>query len=101
MKVLVELEVDDVVLTELLAKHRAQTVTQITRHGESAPTPAQLGPHRWLRLGEAAEYVTVSATMLRTACARNTLRHVRVDGRRSLRFLAQWVDEWLEREKRG
>jgi len=56
---------------------------------------------RWLNVAEAAEYAGVSRDTIYTACERDSLRHARVGGRRSIRIKPESVDEWLERYSRG
>jgi excisionase family DNA binding protein len=49
----------------------------------------------WLTADEAAERARVGLkTIYREAKARR-LRAAKVGGRRELRFLAEWIDEWL------
>ena len=55
----------------------------------------------WLKVAEAAEYASVSRDTIYTACERNSLRHARVGGRRTIRIKPESVDEWVERYSRG
>jgi excisionase family DNA binding protein len=51
----------------------------------------------WLRVAEAAEYTGLSRDTIYTACERDELRHVHVNGRRKILLRPQWIDAWLER----
>lgn len=50
----------------------------------------------WLTIAEAAERARVHPATLRREIAAGRLRHARVGGRKSLRFRASFIDEWLE-----
>lgn len=50
---------------------------------------------------EAAEYATVSADTVYTACEKRELRHAKVGGRKAIRLRAEWIDAWLEQHVRG
>jgi excisionase family DNA binding protein len=52
----------------------------------------------WMRVSQAAQYASVSADTIYTACERGELRHVRIGGRRSIRLRAEWIDAWLEKD---
>ena len=49
----------------------------------------------WLTADQAAVYAQVSAKSIYRACASGRLRHARLEGRRDIRLMAQWIDEWL------
>jgi len=51
----------------------------------------------WLRVAEAADYTGLSRDTIYTACERDELRHVHVNGRRKILLRPQWIDAWLER----
>ena len=51
----------------------------------------------WLTAAEAAERARVGLKLLYRETKAGRLRHAIVGGRRSLRFKAEWIDEWLER----
>jgi excisionase family DNA binding protein len=55
----------------------------------------------WLRVAEAAEYTGLSRDTIYTACERDELRHVHVNGRRKILLRPQWIDAWLERHASG
>ena len=55
----------------------------------------------WLNVSEAAEYAGLSRDTIYTACERDSLRHTRVGGRRTIRIKPASIDEWLERYSRG
>jgi len=50
----------------------------------------------WLTTHQAAKRAKVGPKTIYTAVAAGNLRAARIGGRRSLRFLAAWVDDWLE-----
>ena len=50
----------------------------------------------WLTVGEGADYANVSRDTIYTACERKELRHVRINGRRTIRLRPTWIDAWLE-----
>lgn len=54
----------------------------------------------WLTVGEGAEYAHVSRDTIYTACERQELRHVRINGRRTIRLKPAWIDAWLEQHAR-
>ena len=60
-------------------------------------TSNQVLPSRWLRVAEAAGHAQVSTDTIYDACLTGQLQHARVSGRRSIRILAEWVDQWLLR----
>jgi excisionase family DNA binding protein len=55
----------------------------------------------WLTVQDAATYAAVSSDTIYTACERAELRHVKVGGRKAIRFRSEWIDEWLERHATG
>jgi excisionase family DNA binding protein len=55
----------------------------------------------WLKVADVAERAGVSRDTIYTAVELGEIRHVRVGGRRALRFKADWVDAWLERFATG
>lgn len=50
---------------------------------------------RWLDVREAAAYAGVSSDTIYKACAHEELRHTRIGGRRVLKFIPEWLDEWM------
>jgi excisionase family DNA binding protein len=46
---------------------------------------------------EAAAVLQIGEKQLRRLCAVKRLRHVKIDGRGTLRFRRQWIEEYLER----
>ena len=61
--------------------------------GESAATAAT----PWLTVAEAAERARCGPKLIYREVAAGRLRAARVGGRRELRLLTEWVDEWLLR----
>ncbi len=61
------------------------------------PVDLQAPPLKWLTVRDAARHVHVGPKVIYRAIQSKThpLRCVRVGGRRELRFLATWVDNWL------
>jgi excisionase family DNA binding protein len=53
-----------------------------------APTP-------WLTVGEAAARARVGPKCIYAEVKAGRLRAARVGGRRDLRILASWIDDWL------
>lgn len=50
----------------------------------------------WLTADQAAQRAQVGPKTIYAAVHDGELRAARIGGRRSLRFLAEWVDAWLE-----
>ena len=71
-----------------------ETITEQENRARAQPSP-------WLTVKEAADYSSLSADTIYTACERGELRHARVSGRRTIRLRAEWIDAWLERHTRG
>jgi excisionase family DNA binding protein len=57
---------------------------------EAAPSP-------WLTVKQAAERARVGSGLIYREVKAGRLRAARIGGRRDLRFLDSWVDEWLVR----
>lgn len=55
----------------------------------------------WLTVDEAATRAQCGKRMLYREVQAKRLRAVKVGGRRTLRFRAEWVDAWLEAASRG
>jgi excisionase family DNA binding protein len=53
---------------------------------------------RWLKIREAAERARCGPKTIYRAVQSGQLRAVRLGGRRELRFLESWIDDWLLRE---
>ena len=52
-------------------------------------------PGGWWTRRDAAVHARVSEATIGREVRNARLRHVRVGGRRTLRFKREWVDEWL------
>jgi excisionase family DNA binding protein len=51
--------------------------------------------HEWLTVEEAARHAKCGVRSIYLAVRQGKLRAARLGGRRELRLLAAWVDEWL------
>ncbi len=60
----------------------------ITGTRDSAGTP-------WLTVREAADRARCGTKLIYREVKANRLKAARVGGRRELRFLAEWIDDWL------
>jgi excisionase family DNA binding protein len=60
----------------------------------TAPSPSLPSP--WLTTEQAASYAQTSARTIYNAVREGKLRAARINGRRDLRFVAAWLDQWLE-----
>lgn len=49
----------------------------------------------WLTVSEAAQWARCGPKLVYREVRAGRLRAVKVGGRRELRFLAEWIDEWL------
>lgn len=66
------------------------------RGTESSTLSAVSVSPTWLRIADAAKRAQCGEATIRREVPAGRLRAVKVGGRRSLRFLAEWVDEWLQ-----
>jgi excisionase family DNA binding protein len=57
------------------------------------PPPALSSP--WLTVKEAAERARCGVKTVYREVAAGRLKAARIGGRRELRFLADWIDQWL------
>ncbi len=73
--------------------------TPTSEHINQSGQPGASSP--WLTVKEAADYASLSADTIYTACERGELRHARVSGRRTIRLRREWIDAWLEQYTRG
>lgn len=51
--------------------------------------------NEWLTVAEAARHARCGVKSIYVAVQRGRLRAARLGGRRELRLLPEWVDEWL------
>lgn len=61
-----------------------------------APPSPLTASSPWLTVREAAKRTRCGEKMIYREVAANRLRAVRIGGRTSLRFRAEWIDKWLE-----
>ena len=54
-----------------------------------------LTPSPWKTAEQAASRALVNVKVIYRECKAGRLRHGKVGGRRELRFLDEWIDEWL------
>ena len=59
----------------------------------AAPEPIVTSP--WLTAEEAADYARTGVKTIYREVRAGRLRSARVGGRKELRLLSEWVDEWL------
>lgn len=50
---------------------------------------------KWLTVNEAAEHARCGKRSIYMGVQQGKLRAARLGGRRELRFLTEWIDEWL------
>ena len=69
----------------------------MTGHIEQHPVTvgANEGDTPWLTVKDAAARARCGVKTIYRAAENGKLKAARIDGRRSLRFLAEWVDDWL------
>lgn len=58
-------------------------------------SPDHITAPAWLTVPEAAARARVGAKLIYREVKAKRLRAATVGGRRNLRFLPQWIDEWL------
>jgi excisionase family DNA binding protein len=62
-----------------------------------APSNSDPAPSPWLTVRESAGRGRCSPKTIYAEVKAGRLRAARIGGRRNLRLLPEWVDEWLER----
>lgn len=72
--------------------------TSVERLHSRPPSSASALPPTWLTVREAALRARCSEGTIRREVSAERLRVVKVGGRKSLRFRAEWIDAWLEAE---
>ena len=88
-------------LVEALARALVTRYRKV--HGDASaqplsplPLPAATTAPAWLKVHDAAVRARCGDKIIYREVAAGRLRGVRVGGRRSLRFRADWIDAWLE-----
>jgi excisionase family DNA binding protein len=61
----------------------------------SSPEPPPTFSSPWLTVKEAAERARCGVKTVYREVAAGRLKAARIGGRRELRFLADWIDQWL------
>jgi excisionase family DNA binding protein len=80
------------VVREYRERHDAPSTQRTSSLAPSSPS----GPPTWLTVHDAALRARCGDKLIYREVAAGRLRGVRVGGRKSLRFRAEWIDEWLE-----
>lgn len=80
----------------LVTRYREQHGATIVEHAAPLPSPPVTALRTWLTVHEAALRARCGDKIIYREVVAERLRGVRVGGRRSLRFRAEWIDEWLE-----
>lgn len=70
-----------------------ETVEATVEALEAAPPT---GHNPWMDTKQAAVYLGQNADLLYEGVQRTGLKHIRVGGRRDLRFRQSWLDSWAE-----
>jgi excisionase family DNA binding protein len=89
-------------LAEALVEALSQALVNRYRkvHGDERTQPqprqSETTSPTWLTVQEAARRARCGIKIVYREVVAGRLRAVRVGGRRSLRFRAEWIDEWLE-----
>ena len=78
---------------EYRERHTAPSVERLQSSPPSSPSAL---PPTWLTVHEAAIRARCGDKLIYREVAAGRLRGVKVGGRRSLRFRAEWIDAWLE-----
>ena len=81
----------------LVAEYRMRFVD----HPPAARSVASTSMSPWLTVHDAAARARCGTKTLQREVAAGRLHAVRVGGRRSLRFRAEWIDQWLESSARS
>ena len=76
-----------------LTARASEDMTMESTLGEATQAGAQSSP--WLTVKEAAARARCGTKTIYREVKAGRLRAARVGGRRELRFLAEWIDEWL------
>ena len=80
----------------LVTRYREQHGATIVEQAAPLPSPPVTAPRTWLTVHDAALRARCGDKIIYREVAAGRLRAVRVGGRRSLRFRAEWIDGWLE-----
>lgn len=69
---------------------------QVEVQESAAPRePQRAAPSLWLTVGEAADRARCGVKTIYREVRARRLRAARIGGRRELRLLPEWVDQWL------
>jgi excisionase family DNA binding protein len=80
----------------LVANYRKLHGATLAKPTAPPSLPPSTAPRTWLTVHDAALRARCGDKLIYREVAAGRLRAVRVGGRRSLRFRAEWIDEWLE-----
>ncbi len=81
---------------ETLIRHYREKCGQRPAGPSPVASTATAMPSPWLKVGEAASRAQCGEKTIYAEVRAGRLRAVKVGGRRSLRFLAEWIDAWLQ-----
>ena len=107
MKILAEFQIDENTFWQFVTRTAphlqriAMPFPASISDREAEPTslsrsPISTTPPTWLTVHDAAIRARGGPKLIYREVAAGRLRCVRVSGRRSLRFRAEWIDAWLE-----
>ena len=69
--------------------------TMTDNQGQDGSRPSLGQPTPWLTVREAADRARCGIKLIYREVKAERLQATRVSGRRTLRFLAEWIDAWL------
>lgn len=80
----------------LVREYRERHGATSTERASSLAVSSSSGPQAWLTVREAALRARCAEGTIRREVRAGRLRVVKLAGRKSLRFRAEWIDAWLE-----